>query len=387
MKEIIFIRYSELTLKGKNRNEFAKVLFSNIKNKLRDIEYENIKREYDYIEIIPKSNSDEIMERLKYVIGISWFTKAYVIDSDKEEIKNLILEKIDTNKSTFRVSAKNRSSLFEDSNELTHFLATIVLKNTDLKVNLKDHDIELNVKVTDEDTTIYLEKVKGIEGLPVGSNGKGLVFLSGGIDSPVAAFEMMTRGVAVDFITFLNPITSTDNVLNKVKSLSKQVTKFAGTNTNHFIVDFKLVQGHIRDNLKFEEYRTTFLRRAFAEYGEYIAEDYGYKTLITGDALGQVASQTLENLNVVDQASKLLMSRPLLGRDKNSIIRIAKEIGTYDYSIMPGDDMCSDFTPKKPILKPNLEKSIRLAEEVENYDNLFAETKENFTEVIKVENV
>ena len=387
MKEIIFIRYSELTLKGKNRNEFAKVLFSNIKNKLKGIEYESIKREYDYIEIVPGSNSDEIMNRLKYVIGISWFTKAYVIKSDKEAIKELILDKLDRNKETFRVSAKNRSELFENSDELTRFLATVVLKNTDLKVNLKNHDIELNVKVTDETTTIHLEKVKGIEGLPVGSNGRGLVFLSGGIDSPVAAFEMMTRGVAVDFITFLNPITSTENVMKKVTSLSKQVTLFAGNHTRHYIVDFKLVQGHIAKELKYEEYRTTFLRRAFAKYGEYLANEYGYQTLITGDALGQVASQTLENLNVIDEASKLLMSRPLLGRDKNSIIKISKQIGTHDFSIMPGDDMCSDFTPRKPILKPKFDKTIAIANEVENYDDLFAETKDNLMEVIKVENV
>ena len=387
MKEIIFIRYSELTLKGKNRNEFAKVLFSNIKNKLRGIEYESIKREYDYIEIVPSSNSDEIIERLKYVIGISWFTKAYVLDSDKVEIEKLILDKLDRSKETFRVSAKNRSELFEDSDQLTRFIATIVLKNTDLRVDLSNYDLELNVKVNGEKTTIFLEKIKGIEGLPVGSNGRGLVFLSGGIDSPVAAFEMMTRGIRVDFITFLNPITSTDNVLNKVKSLSKQITKYSGSDTYHYIVDFKLVQSYIRDNLKYDEYRTTFLRRAFAKYGEFIAKDYGYQTLITGDALGQVASQTLENLNVIDEASKLLMARPLLGRDKNSIIKISKEIGTHDYSILPGDDMCSDFTPRKPILKPKFEKTIAIANELENYDELFEETKEKLTETIKVENV
>ena len=388
MDKFIFIRYSELTTKSKNRNVFTKFLARNIKKQLSKIDCEVVVN-YDNIEVFPATQSElqPILDQLKFVIGISWYAVATKTKADKTEIAKAIMSSLPADAKTFRVSAKNKSDLWESTDQLTRFVAGNILDGTDMKVNLSDYDVEVSVKVNNDESIIYAERHKGIEGLPVGSSGKALVFLSGGIDSPVAAYKMMTRGMSVDFITFLNPITGTDKVIEKVTKLAEQVSKFNGVKTRHFIIDFQLVQRHIRDNLKYSEYRTTMLRRSFMQYGEFLAGSYGYKAIITGDAIGQVASQTVEKLAAIDDATEMLVARPLVGMDKNSIIAIAKTIGTYDYSIMPGDDMCSNFSPKSPILLPKLEKVRQLASEIENYKEFFQEVRDDYTKESRIDNV
>jgi thiamine biosynthesis protein ThiI len=196
----------------------------------------------------------------------------------------------------------------------------------------------------------------------------------------------MTRGIKVDFITFLTPRTKSDDLMIKLNLLSKRVSKFSSSNTRYYVVNFKKVQEHIKDNLRYEEYRTLFLRRAFLMFSDQIAQKYYYDMLITGDSLGQVSSQTIKNIQAIDNATTLLVGRPLLGRNKNDIISLAKKIGTYQYSIMKGDDMCTMFTPKKPILNPKLEKVLDIKEQIEDYKNLFNKIIEEDIEIEEIEN-
>lgn len=384
MDKIIFIRYSELSLKGKNKNHFIKILVNNIKNKIEGHSY-YLKSEHDKIIIKQMDNVGEIIDKLKLVIGISWFTVATQIKSSREEIIETVIKMVrNKDYKTFRISAKNTSNIFTDSMDLTHCVAGSILEKTDMKVSLSIYDVNITIRVNDDTTTIYVKKIKGIEGLPVGSNGRALSFLSGGIDSPVAAFKMMTRGLQVDFITFISPKVRTPELIYKINELAKQVNKYNGKNGKLYIVDFQLVRKHIKEYLPKESYRVVFLRRFFAAYGNYIADKYGYVTLITGDAMGQVASQTPQNLTAIDEASKIFISRPLLGMDKNSIIKIAREINTYDISILPGEDMCSECNPKNPIISARMDDVIKFKEFVKGGYEEFDKTDKEYTERKKI---
>lgn len=372
MEKVIFIRYSELSLKGKNKKEFIKILNRNIKNKLEGLNFE-IKTGHDKVVVNPKSEDiTEFIERLKFVVGISWFSVANVVDTTKKDIEQAVIAEVkDGWFKTFRVSAKNISEVFSDSKSLTHYVAGRVLEHTDMKVNLSEYDVEINVRAERNKTTVFGKKIKGIDGLPSGSNGKGLAFLSGGIDSPVAAIKMMTRGLQVDFVTFLSPNVETPELLHKIKKLAKQANKYNGRAGRLYIINFAPVRKFIREDLKKESYRVVFLRRFFTHYGNFLAEKYNYQTLITGDAMGQVASQTPQNLTAVDDASEIFVSRPLIGMDKNSIIKLAREYGTYEISILPGDDMCAQCTPKSPVLSAKMDVVRELAKDLKPAFNTF----------------
>lgn len=384
MDKIIFIRYSELYLKGKNKKQFINILSRNINFKLKDLEYV-LERKHDKM-IIKNFKKDVgiFIKKLKEVIGISWFCVAKRIETEKEAIKKSVLQIVERNKfNTFRVSAKNNSEIFSNSMDLTHFVAGVILENTNMKVNLENHDVDVTVRVENNITFVYGEKIKGIDGLPSGSNGKALAFLSGGVDSPVAAYQMMTRGLQVDFITFLSPKVETEELLYKIKKLAKQVNKFNGKTGRLYIVNFQPVRHYIRNALKKESYRIVFLRRMFAHYGNFLSKKYDYVSLITGDSMGQVASQTPQNLTAVDDASDIFIARPLIGMDKNSIIKIARKIETYNISILPGEDMCSECTPKNPVLSADMKLVKELAKDLEPAFSEFTKVNtEEFTRKI-----
>ncbi len=389
MNKEILIRYSELTLKGKNRNHFSKVLFKNIKNKLSNLDYA-IERDYDKIIIKPNDNPEDYIKPLSEITGISWYAIVTSVATSKENIEKALDEVFSKNdKATFRVSGKAiDKDLFDSSDSLTRWAAGYILnKYPESKVDLKNYNLNVNIRVlSDGNTQIYCEKHKGIEGLPAGSNGKALQLLSGGIDSPVAAYKTTTRGMNVSFITFLTPVTSTEETVHKIKSIAKRINDFNGVDQKLFIVDFSKIQQRIM-MLKKDEYRITLLRRYFVRFSEMISKKYGYDMLITGDSLGQVASQTIESLTMVDNATDMLIARPLISMSKNEIINIATKIKTLELSNLPGDDMCSAFTPDNPIIKPKKEVVLELEAEMTNIDELLNDVIENDIEIVEMKNV
>lgn len=386
MKEIILIRFSELSLKGKNKKEFINILRRNVNNKLEGLDFTLISQHDKFLIRDMKEDSSIFLEKISEVVGISWFTLAFEFETNRESIKEGVLKLVDGKGwNTFRVSAKNTSEEFKDSMDLTHFVAGNILEETDMKVNLSNYDVDVSVRVEDKTTFIYGEKIRGIEGLPSGSNGKALAFLSGGIDSPVAAFKMMTRGLNVDFITFLSPNVMSEELLYKIRSLAKQVNKYNGRSGRLYIVNFQPARKYIKENLSKESYKVVFLRRLFAQYGEYLSNKHGYSAMITGDSMGQVASQTPENLTAVDSAVQSFISRPLIGMNKNEIISIAREIGTYDISILPGEDMCGECTPSNPVLKSDMELVAKLHEEIKGALDEFETIEADYTEMEKLD--
>ncbi len=384
----ILIKYSELTLKGKNRKEFANQLVKNIKNKFKEKNIE-IKIDKYFDKLILNSNNDveELILILKKIIGISWLAEIieFKIENKEEIYEQLSLILNNKDNFSFRVSAKTiDKNIFSSSDELTRFVATYILKNFNSKVKLKDYDIEIHLRIDEKlNATLYKEKIRGLEGLPSGSNGEALSLLSGGIDSPVSSFEVLKRGFNTSFITFLTPVTKTENVVTKINSLAKKVNSFNGSNRKLFLVNFKIIQAMISE-VGFEEYRTIILRIFFMKFAKFVSEKYKFDLLVTGDSIGQVASQTPKAMEVIDKNSEMLIIRPLVTANKNEIISKAKEIGTYEISILPGDDMCSLFSPKNPTTKPKKETVEKILEKLKDIDKYFENILDKHTEIINL---
>lgn len=389
----ILIKYSELTLKGKNRNQFVNWLIDNIKYRLdkNKIDYE-IKKKYDHALLNIKNQKEEqkTYQILKNIPGIHSFAPIY---SNQITIENIIndLQKIIINlKNTFifRITIKNSKfikNLFSSNQEATMFIAKEIFKiNDNLKVNLKNFDYNFELTFTEENK-YYLNVIKysGTIGFPAGINGEGLSMLSGGIDSPVASYLTICRGINLSFISFLTSNTSTAETLSKIKLLANKINQFNGKDHFLYLVNFEKMQEAIA-KLKGIEYRTILLRRAFFKFASIIAEKEKQKLIVTGDSLGQVSSQTLESLIVINKSVDLLTIRPLIALSKEEIINKAKQIETYQLSILKGEDMCAIFTPKNPKTKPTLEKTIYFENQIENYQKILEEIFERYTRKIKL---
>lgn len=392
MNKQIVVRFSELSLKGRNKKDFINLLFFNIKNKLNflGLKYELLKS-YDKFFIIPKDENDQnidvYLSVLSKISGISWYATMYKVENNKEQIKNTILfvmNKIKDNQ-TFRVSAKAINKIvFESSEKLTSFVASIILQNSNLKVNLDNYDVEINVHITNNgEVMIYTNKIPGIIGLPAGSNGKGITLLSGGIDSPVAAYKTITRGLNMSFITFLTNVTGSKKVIDKIKSLANEVNKYNGENQHLYLINFTRIQAKIAQ-LENASYRIILLRRYYFRFCELIADKYGYQLFVTGDSLGQVASQTVDSMTVISEVTNKLIARPLISFSKNEIINQAKKINSFDISNREGEDMCSLFAPNNPVINAKINEVQKLELELEGMDDILNEILENDMKIIKL---
>ncbi len=389
MNKYIIVKYSELTLKGRNRKFFTSILKQNIEHKFSAHAIDaKVKSEYDKTIILPKNNQEipKILEALQDITGISWFAVVYILETSKTNlllaIDDLLL---DQELKTFRVSAKvHDKSLWPSSEELTAFVAGYVLNKTDLTVKLKNFDLEINVKVNDDKTIhVYGKKLIGNPGLPAGVNGKGLTLISGGIDSPVAAYMAITRGLNMNFVIFLTPNNMTGETESKIKLITNRINDFNGVDGKLFIINFQKVQQEI-SSLEEKKYRTIILRRYFLKTAEYISKVHGYKLLITGDSLGQVASQTAEAMSVINSGTKMLIIRPVVGMSKNEIIKKATAIGTLDFSNLPGSDTCSVFSPNSPELYPRLDDVKELEDQLLFMDDIIEDMIINNMEIIKL---
>lgn len=354
---VVIVRYGELYLKGKNRYLFENALIKNIKNKLKDTKALVEKITGRIIISNIENNAQDIIERVQKVFGISSMSKALKLKTSMQGIKDYC-SSIELNGS-FKVEVKRADKSFPMiSNELEKLLGEIILNNNDnLKVDVHNPDHIVNVDIRETGYTyISFEKIKTLGGMPVGTSGKGLLMLSGGIDSPVAGFLMAKRGLQVNAVYFHSHPYTSEQAKQKVKDLAQIIATYGG-GLKLFIVPFTKIQEAIHlqcDN----RYTITIMRRNMYRIAEKIALLNDYNCLITGENLAQVASQTVQGITCSNSVlTRLPMFRPLISFDKIETIELSKKMGAYDISILPYQDCCTVFVPKNPIIKPQVEQA------------------------------
>ncbi|PGT91201.1 MULTISPECIES: tRNA uracil 4-sulfurtransferase ThiI [Bacillaceae] len=376
----ILIRFGEISTKGRNRRKFVDRLKRNIREVLMDfpnLTYEAT-RDRLYLHLNGEKH-EEIVEKLKLIFGIQSFSLAIKCKSEISHIKEMALKAIESlyqPNDTFKVTAKRADKQFPlDTNELNYQVGSHILVNTnDLTVDVKNPMINVRVEVRSEATYITCFDYKGAGGLPVGSGGKAVLLLSGGIDSPVAGFLSLKRGVELEVIHFFSPPYTSDRAKQKVIDLTRELTSFGGKITLH-IVPFTKIQEKIQEQVP-ENYTMTSTRRMMLKIADKLREKQQGLALITGESLGQVASQTLESMVAINDVTNTPILRPLITMDKTEIISIAKEIGTHDISIRPYEDCCTIFTPANPKTRPKVEKVSRF-ESFVDFDELVDEAVSN----------
>jgi len=350
-KECILCHYGEIGLKGENRRFFERRLVSNIKSVLPGIKVSLLRGR-----ILVFGKKREVEERLKRVFGIVSFSFARIVPSLKEEIKREVISLLkEESFNSFRVTVKRADKSFPISSvDFSSYLGAEIKKETKKEVSLQNYDLNCIVEITKKESYIYFKKIKGQGGLPVGTGGKAVSLISGGIDSPVSSFFMSRRGMKNIFVHFhAYPSTSRQSI-EKVERIVKKLSLFQGK-SKVYLFSFDKIQKEILLNTK-ESLRVLLYRRAMMKIAESIAKREGARALITGESLGQVSSQTVENISVTNEAVKLPVFRPLIGFDKEDIIKKAKEIETYDISILPEDDCCIRFLPKNPATKADIKE-------------------------------
>ena len=373
MNELILIKYGELTTKKDNRKYFIKTLENNIKQLLKE---ENVEIKKDNVRMYVYCNDAKIIaNKLKKIFGIHSIVIAYKVNNNIEEVLNKSLEIMDKNKKTFKVVTNRADKTFPiPSMDYSRKLGGLILKNTDFKVDVHNPDITLTVEIRNNGTFIYTDEIKGIGGYPVGVQGTGLLMLSGGIDSPVAGYLALKRGVNIECLYFESPPHTSENAKNKVLKLAEKLNEYSGHIKVH-IVPFTEIQEEIYKKCP-DTYMITILRRMMYRIAEKCAEKIGAKILVNGESIGQVASQTLESMYTINNVTNMPVIRPVACFDKLEIISLAEKIGTYETSILPFEDCCTIFVPRHPVIKPDLKKCIEY-EKVLNYDALIEKCLNN----------
>lgn len=375
MKKMLLIRYGEISLKGLNRNYFIDTLLKNIRHSLKGFDGVKLNKIQGRLTVENYNPEDEdaIIDALKKVFGLVYITKTIKTDVDMDIIKDVALEQIKKlSGKTFKIEAKRANKSFPmESPEIAREIGAHILRNgVPLKVDVHNPDIKITVEIR-ENAYINYDNIKGESGLPLGTSGLGAVMLSGGIDSPVAAYMMARRGMKVEGIHFHSyPFTSL-NAKDKVVELGKKLSAY-NNGMKIVMISLTKIQQEIIKNCN-ETYLTVILRRFMIKCAEKYAETNGIQALITGESLGQVASQTIESITCTSDAATLPVLRPLIGMDKNEIVTIAKHIDTYDISIQPYEDCCTIFVPKHPQTKPSLEKVLLEESKIPNAESLIEE--------------
>lgn len=355
--EFIVCRYGELSTKGKNRRNFTAQLVRNVRAQLKQFENLTFKETYDRLYVnLNGEDALAVSEELKHVFGLSSFSPAVKVERDLEVIAMEVVRLIQEEEGkTFKVVARRHDKTFEHiSDTINRHVATRVLQNTELKVDVRKPDISVIVEVRQDAAYIMMSKIEGAGGYPVGIQGRVMLMLSGGIDSPVAGYLMMKRGVTLEAIHFASPPYTSDEAQKKVLDLAKKLTRYQASIRVH-IVPFTDIQLEIYKKAN-ESYAITLMRRFMLRIGQQFAENRHCLAIANGENLGQVASQTLHSMKEITNISTLPILRPLLTYDKIEIIDLARKIDTYETSILPFEDCCTIFTPAKPTTKPSAKK-------------------------------
>jgi len=373
MNRVVLIKYGELTTKKGNRKFFINTLYNNIKKKMDNLDV-NISRDISrmYIEFNDK-DLNSVLDKLNLVFGIHTYQVAYKINTDIEEIKSVCADIMKEKTGTFKVETKRCDKSFPiESIDFSRTIGGVVLRsNSNLTVDVHNPDTLLTVEILSNYTYIYTDKYYGLGGYPVGVQAKGMLMLSGGIDSPVAGFLALKRGVKLDAVYFeAIPHTSLE-ARNKVIDLAKKLCKYSDTMKLH-IVPFTEIQEAIYKECN-PDYTITIMRRMMYRIMEKLAKKNKGLIIVNGESIGQVASQTLTSMSVINNVTNMPVIRPVACLDKLEIIDIAKKIDTYDISILPFEDCCTVFVPKHPVINPNLSECIK-NEELFDYESMIEKT-------------
>lgn len=362
MNKVIIIRWCEIHLKGKNRNHFEKLLEDNIKHSIKEIPCKFTKIQGRYLlENFDENFEDVLINKLKKISGIHTISVATSILTNFEDIARVSVEICKYKRGTFKVETRRADKKFElHSIECSREIgARILSSNPNLTVDVHNPNFTLNVDIRESGRTlIFTDFIKGMGGMPTGSAGKGLLMISGGIDSPVAGYMIAKRGMRIEAVHFHSYPYTSELAKEKVITLAKMVGEYSNGITLH-IVKFTEIQEAIHEKCP-SEYMITLMRRFMMRISEIIAKNNGAQTIITGESLGQVASQTIESITSSNSVVKMPVLRPLIAFDKLDIIEISEKIGTFETSILPYEDCCTVFLPEHPIIKPKLENVEKL---------------------------
>ncbi|MEQ2527029.1 tRNA uracil 4-sulfurtransferase ThiI [Bacillaceae bacterium CLA-AA-H227] len=383
----ILIRYGEISTKGRNRNHFVDKMKKSIQRAISDFPNAKVQgqRERMYI-VLNGDNGEEIIERIKGIFGISSFSPAVKTSKDMEEMKEAALQlfrDVYEEGKTFKISARRADKTYAlDTNELNREFGAHLLKNIpNLKVDVKNPDIDLRVEVREEATYLSCENIPGAGGLPIGSSGKAMLMLSGGIDSPVAGFLAMKRGLEIEAVHFFSPPFTSERSKQKVVELAEKLAKANGGYFTLHVVPFTATQQLIHKQVP-ENYTMTTTRRLMLRITDALRERHEALAIVTGESLGQVASQTLESMFAINDVTATPILRPLIMMDKTDIIKIAQDIDTHDISIQPFEDCCTVFVPASPKTKPKKEK-VEFYESFVDFEPLIKDAVEG-TETIHI---
>ena len=378
MEKVIIIKYGELNTKKDNINYFIKALRNDLSNKIdNDVEYDHGRM------IIFGQTNDKVKDALNKTFGIHEYEIGYKLETNNIDTISLELVKLvkERDFNTFKVSTKRSDKSYEmNSMEISKHLGGVILRNiSGKKVDVSTPELLINVEIRKDYSLIYFDKEKGLGGYPLGTLGKGMLMLSGGIDSPVAGYLAMKRGVRLECVYFDSPPHTSKEALNKVLTLAEKLSDYSNYIKVH-IIHFTDIQEAIYKNCP-KEYMITIMRRCMYRIAEMLAHRENCKCIVNGESIGQVASQTLTSMNAINEVVKMPVIRPVCCLDKLEIIDIAKKIGTYETSILPYEDCCTIFVPEHPVINPEKE----LAREYEkkfDYNALIKEaikTKETIT--------
>ena len=379
MEREILIKFGEIFLKGENKEKFEKVLFDNINQKISKFGIFNIKK-MGSVFAVSGENTEKILNIIKKIFGISLISYAYKTSKNIEEIKQAASEEItekikNKNIKSFKIEAKRADkSFYLNSLEICTEIGAFISKKFDLKVDVHNPDLIIKIEIRNH-AYVYSEKIEGAGGLPIGTSGLGTVMISGGIDSPVATFMMAKRGLKINAVHFSTPPYTSERSVDKVKRILKKISEYSG-HIKFFNINFSEIQKEIK-KLCAEDLVTIISRRFMSKISQNIAISEKSSCLITGESLGQVASQTVSAINCTSSEIFLPVFRPLIGFDKSEIINIAKKIGTFEISIEDFEDCCSLFSPKRPKINPVL-KFVQNSElKIKNSDELIKNAIKN----------
>ena len=386
MEKIILIKYGELTTKKANRNYFINLLYENVKESLKKYDVKISKnRVRMFIEVNDNSFND-CLEALKTIFGIHSIVTAFKVNTNIDTIKENVLEVINNKDfKTFKVETKRSDKSFPiQSMDFNNVIGGLILKNKDnIKVDVRNPEFNLKIEIREDYTYLYVDEINGLGGYPVGVQGKGLLMLSGGIDSPVAGYLAMKRGIKIECIYFESPPHTSIQAKNKVKKLVEKLNKFQ-PNIKLHVIKFTNIQEAIYINCN-PNYMITIMRRMMYRISERVLKENDLYVLINGESVGQVASQTLTSMQVINSVTNYPVIRPVACMDKLEIIDISKKIDTYETSILPYEDCCTIFLPKHPVINPKKELAKKY-EESFDYQTLIDEAVKT-REVIKINNI
>ena len=363
MKTRILIRYGELSTKGRNKKMFTQKLASNIKKALVDFPQVKVIPDYDFMYLdLHEAPEEAVIEKVKPIFGIQSISPVYIVEKDMEVAKKVVLDLLsqeDLEGKTFKIMTRRSDHTFEmDTNQINLFLGDAVLEAfPEIKVQLKQPDITVRIDVRREHLMVSLKTIQGAGGLPVGTSGRVMLMLSGGIDSPVAGYLAMKRGMEIQCVHFASPPYTSPQALEKTKLLAAKIARFGGS-IQFLTVPFSRIQEEIKKSVP-EAYLMTIMRRFMLRITDQLRENARALAIANGESVGQVASQTLDSMVAINDVTNTPIIRPVATMDKLDIIKVAEEIDTFELSIQPFEDCCTVFAPPSPKTKPKLEKALQ----------------------------